>query len=242
MKRFKQFVEEQLSFQVNSQLNPKFWSGDKLKPEIQKHLLKVADVWTEFVGLKKSDVKDILFLGGNAGFNYTNYSDVDLHIVVDFKKSTNCPDIMSDVYKDKKRLWSLTHNAKIYGHDIELYVEDITNRRTKNQGVYSVKSKKWLMSPGKFSGDLDKDLLNSKVHDMMERIEKTISSSTDESDLEKLLKKLRDMRTAGLTKGGEFSFENLVFKELRNKGYIDKLADHILKLQDKSLTLENYEC
>lgn len=242
MKSFTQFVREQLTFQVNLELNPKFWVGNKLKPEIQKHLLKVANVWTEFVGLKKSDVKDILFLGGNAGFNYTKYSDVDLHIVVDFEKSTDCPDIMSDVYKDKKRLWSLTHNAKIYGHDIELYVEDVTNRRTKNQGVYSVKSKKWLMEPGRFSGDLDKDLLNSKVHVMMDRIEKTISSSTDETDLENLLKKLRDMRTAGLTKGGEYSFENLVFKELRNKGYIDKLADHILKLQDKSLTLENYEC
>jgi hypothetical protein len=240
MKTYNQFLEESISFKVNTQLNPKFWINDKLKPEVAKHLKKVADAWTEFVGLKKSSVQDILLLGGNAGYNYTRYSDLDLHIVVDLEKATECPDLASDMYEDKKQLWKLTHNAKIYGHDIEPYVEDIGKKRRKNQGVYSIKYKKWLMLPGKFTGELDRDLLNDKVRDMMRKIDRTVASATDEDVLKNLLSKIRDMRNAGLDKGGEFSFENLVFKELRNKGYIDKLADHILKLQDKTLTLENY--
>lgn len=242
MKRYSQFIEEQISFKVNTELNPKFWIGNKLKPEVHKHLLKVAYVWADFVGVKKSNIQDILLLGGNAGYNYTRYSDLDLHIVIDIEKATECPDLASDMYEDKKQLWKLTHKAKIYGHDIEPYVEDVGKSRRKNQGVYSIKYKKWLLIPGKFSGELDKDLLNTKVRDMMRKIDRTISSATDEGVLESLLSKLRDMRNAGLDKGGEFSFENLVFKELRNKGYIDKLADHILKLQDKTLTLENYVC
>jgi hypothetical protein len=97
-----------------------------------------------------------------------------------------------------------------------------------------------MIIPGKFTGEVDKDLLEKKVRDMMVKIDRTVRSATNEDVLEALLSKLRDMRNAGLDKSGEFSFENLVFKELRNRGYIDKLADHILKLQDKSLTLENY--
>jgi hypothetical protein len=77
---------------------------------------------------------------------------------------------------------------------------------------------------------------------MMNKIDRTIRYANNEKALESLLKKLRDMRNSALDKGGEFAFENLVFKELRNRGYIDKLADHILKLQDKTLTLENYVC
>lgn len=203
MKRYNQFIREQISFKVNTELNPKFWVGDKLKPEVQNHLLKVAAAWIDFVGLKKSSVQDILLLGGNAGYNYTRYSDLDLHIVVDIEKATECPDLMSDVYEDKKQLWKLTHKAKIYGHDIEPYVEDIGKKRRKNQGVYSLKTKKWLVIPGKFNGQLDKDLLNTKVRDMMRKIDRTVASATDEDVLKNLLSKLRDMRNAGLDKGGE---------------------------------------
>jgi hypothetical protein len=240
MKKYSQFVDESISFKINDQLNSKFWNKDKLKPDVSKHLKKIADAWTKFVGLKKSDVQDILFLGGNAGYNYTKYSDLDLHIVVDIKNTIECPDLASEYYKDKRELWKLTHNAKIYGHDVEPYVEDVGKKRRKNQGVYSIKYKKWIVLPGKFTGEVDKDLLESKVRDMMVKIDRIVRSATNEQVLTELLSKIRDMRNAGLGKFGEFSFENLVFKELRNKGYIDKLADHILKLQDKSLTLENY--
>ena len=147
---------------------------------------------------------------------------------------------MSDYYQAKKQLWTLTHNVKVYGHDVEPYVEEPGKDRRKSQGVFSLKSNKWLIKPEKFSGDLDKDLLNQKVNDMIGKINRTIQSSNNEEVLEKLLKKIRDMRNSGLDKAGEYAFENLVFKELRNKGYIDKLATYILKLQDKSLTLENY--
>jgi hypothetical protein len=240
MKKYSQFVDESISFKINDQLNPKFWNRDKLKPEVSKHLKKIADAWADFVGLKKSDVQDILLLGGNAGYNYTKYSDLDLHIVVDIENTIDCPDLASEYYEDKKQLWKLTHSAKIYGHDVEPYVEDVGKKRRKNQGVYSIKYKKWIVLPGKFTGEVDKDLLESKVRDMMVKIDRIVRSATNEQVLTELLSKIRDMRNAGLDKSGEFSFENLVFKELRNKGYIDKLADHIIKLQDKSLTLENY--
>jgi hypothetical protein len=237
MKRYKTFLEESISFRVHDKLNPAFWNGEKIKPEVRSHLLKVAQAWADFVDIKKSKIKDILLLGGNAGYNYTKYSDLDLHIVADTK---SCPDVMSDYYQAKKQLWALTHNVKVYGHDVEPYVEEPGKDRRKSQGVFSLKSNKWLIKPEKFSGELDKDLLNQKVNDMIGKINRSIQSSNNEEVLEKLLKKIRDMRNSGLDKAGEYAFENLVFKELRNKGYIDKLATYILKLQDKSLTLENY--
>jgi len=239
MKSYKTFLEESISFRVHDQLNPTFWNGEKLKPEVRAHLLKVAKAWADFVDVKKSQIVDILLLGGNAGYNYTKYSDLDLHLVVN---NGSCPDVLSDYYQAKKQLWTLTHEVKVYGHDVEPYVEEPGKKRRKSQGVFSLKSNKWLIKPEQFTGDLDEELLNTKVRDMMNKIDRTINYANNEKALESLLKKLRDMRNSALDKGGEFAFENLVFKELRNKGYIDKLADHILKLQDKTLTLENYVC
>jgi len=45
------------------------------------------------------------------------------------------------------------------------------------------------------------------------------------------------MRTAGLKRAGEFSTENLVFKELRNQGYLDKMVNYMTSRQDKELSL-----
>jgi hypothetical protein len=46
------------------------------------------------------------------------------------------------------------------------------------------------------------------------------------------------MRNAAISKGGEFSFENLVYKELRNQGYLDKLSVYAKTRQDKKLSLK----
>lgn len=241
MKTYRGFFGESISFQIHNKLNPTFWDGEMLRPKVRSQLKKIAMAWVDYVEVEKNAVEDILLLGGNAGYNYTKYSDLDLHVVIDKSKS-ECPDLLSNYFKDKKQLWALTHDVKIYGHNVEPYIEEVGKKRRKNQGIYSIKNNKWIMMPGKFVGDIDKDLLKEKVSVMINKINSVIKHSNNVTVLENLLEKIRDMRNAGLDKSGEFAFENLVFKELRNKGYIDKLADHIIKLQDKSLTLENYVC
>jgi hypothetical protein len=44
------------------------------------------------------------------------------------------------------------------------------------------------------------------------------------------------MRKEELAKGGEMAIGNLVFKKLRNSGYIEKLIDLISKSYDKIYT------
>jgi len=51
------------------------------------------------------------------------------------------------------------------------------------------------------------------------------------------LKKLKNMRAASLTKFGEYGFENMMFKELRNRGYIDRVRKAMLELKSKNLSL-----
>jgi hypothetical protein len=237
-----EFVDQKLTFKYHTNLNPKFWSNNKLDSKVRMRLIQIGREWSKFASIPESAILDMIFVGGNANYNYTEFSDVDLHLVVDKDKLPDCPDLIDDFLKDKKQLWALTHDIKIYGHDVELYAEEEGTARPANQGVYSVKFNKWIMVPKRMETSIDTRLLKNKTRAMMDRIDFLIQNkSNDFEELEKLKNKIREMRSSGIRKGGEFSIENLVFKELRNNGYLDKLSTYIVKTKDKSLSLESYD-
>ena len=86
--------------------------------------------------------------------------------------------------------------------------------------------------------DFSDPLLKQKVRDMMERIDDLIDTQADDiTVLNKLKEKIRTMRGSAIQRGGEFALENLVFKELRNRGYLDKLSKYIRTIEDRNLSL-----
>lgn len=232
------FLEQKITFKYHDTLNQKIWSGNKLKPEVKMKLVRIGQAWSEFANIPQTAILDMILVGGNANYNYTEFSDVDLHLVVDKDKLPDCPDLIDDYLRDKKQLWSLTHNIKIYGHDVELYAEEEGAERPSNQGVYSVKFNKWLSEPKYEDPKVDKILLKKKTKDIMDKIDIFINGkSNDISEMRRLKEKLRGMRSASLRKGGEFSIENLVFKELRNNKYLSKFSDYITSKKVKELSL-----
>lgn len=239
---FKDFIAEQkTTLEYHSQLNPKIWDKDELIPEVKKHLLEIAKAWQKFANIPAKAVKDILFTGGNANYNYTQFSDIDLHLLVDKKQVADCEKkILDDYLKDKKNLWAVNHDIHIYGYNVELYAQDIGEATSSNQGVFSLKQNKWLKKPEKVLVDLNDKFLLKKIKNLKDMIDYLISSKCDDmNELESLKKKLRDMRAAGIQKSGEFSVENLAFKELRNRGYLDKLTNYIKTIEDQKFGLYN---
>ena len=77
------------SFHQRDRLNPKIWKksdGDILiNPKVREKLLEISK---EFINFLKVEiiVSDIIMTGSLANYNWSNFSDVDLHIVVDFKQ------------------------------------------------------------------------------------------------------------------------------------------------------------
>jgi hypothetical protein len=236
MKTYKDF---KLTLRYHNTLNPKIWDDEKLKPEILKKLLEIAYKWAKYSKIPEKAIKDIILVGGNANYNYTKYSDLDLHLVVSQKEISDCSDFLDDYLRSKKQLWSLTHNIKIYGHEVELYAQDVSAPYPKNQGVYSIKTNNWLIKPVKAEVNFKKDpFLIKKIKDMMDQIDYLITNNADEEEFVNLKEKLRNMRSAAIKRGGEFSFENLIFKDLRNRGYLARMVEYIKKSQDEKLSLK----
>ena len=137
---------------------------------------------------------------------------------------------------DKKTLWELTHNVTIYGVKAEPYIERPKVTRKKSQGVYSLLKKSWIQEPTRIEGDVDEKDIEKKVNNFKSKIDALIKNENADG-LKELVKKLRDGRSVSLQKYGEYGFENMVFKELRNQGYIDKVRTVVVNLKSRSLSL-----
>ena len=236
MQYLTKFLRESLTLQYHSELNPKFWVNIFLKEEVRKKLLEIAKEWLKFAEIPNSAVKDIVFTGGNANFNYTDDSDLDVHIILDKSKIPNCSD--EEYFKDKKLIWSLTHDISVYGAEVEVYAQLGEVNIPKNQGVYSLKTGKWVVKPENLELDFEHDdLLKKKIDDAIYQIDHALQNTTDTKAAEKLLEKFQKLRKHAIAKNGEFTQDNLIFKELRNRGYLDKIREFIVKLTDKRLSI-----
>lgn len=245
------FSEILLSFGTKKTLNPEIWNDvdtvdPVLKSNIRAALLSIASEFMEFLS-EDLFVDDVRFTGSLANFNWSKFSDIDLHVLVDFSQfDPEDREVYKELFQLKKTLFNTTHNITVKGYEVELYGEDI-NEIHHSTGIYSVLFDEWINKPEREEVKIDKDLLKSKSVSMMSNIDELIDDVKDDeldSALEKIEKfkdKLKKYRSAGLEKDGEFSYENLVFKFLRRNGYIEKLFDFKNKLMDKSLSLENNE-
>lgn len=236
---------------VQDELNPEIWSLSNkepiMKPEIRERLLEVANLFIEFLDVPVF-VDDVVMTGSLANYNWSNYSDVDLHLIVDFNQFPEEQiELFQKLFNLKKILFNTNHNILIKNFEVELYAQDEKEIHTSS-GVYSVLFDKWLTKPDKINVKIDNNVLMNKVKSWTEKIDEVIEDAEEGTDLEEskktidnLKKKLKNYRGEGLSGDGEFSYENLVFKFLRRNGYIEKLYDFEDKLIDKTLSLENID-
>lgn len=216
--------------------------GYKLDIKVREMLLKVAK---DFVTTLKEDhelnikIHDVVIVGSVANYNWTNYSDVDLHIVVDFAELDMSKEDAQTMFDAIKTSWNSKHDIKMKDHDVELYVQDISHVTTTT-AEYSVLKDKWIKEPKKEDPKFDKELIKKKYKEYKKEIDSLVKDH-NEAKLKKLLEKLYKYRQAGLDKGGELSEENIVFKILRAMGHLDKLKDNINKIYDKKMSVKEIE-
>lgn len=237
------------SFELQDELNPEIWikksedDQEKIKPEIRKKLLEIAHEFSNFL-IDDLIVSDVIMTGSLSNYNWNEFSDIDLHLIIDFEQfDPEQKDVYDNLFKLKKTYFNLVHDIKIYGYEVELYAQNIDESHFST-GVYSVLKNKWNEYPKKEKFEVDREILMSKVKSWIGKIDDVIDTTKDDQNIEnslktldKLKEKLKTFRTSGLEKRGEYSYENLVFKFLRRNGYIEKLFDYYNDLQDKNLSL-----
>jgi hypothetical protein len=231
------------SFETKDSLSDNIFDvSDKkfvMRDDIRKSLLKVSDDFIETLGVEFF-IHDVVLTGSLANYNWSNFSDVDLHILIDYKETDYNLDLLKEFFDAKKNVWNEKHNIVIKGFDVEIYVQDVDEEHISS-GVYSILNNEWIVEPEKTKPTIDDRLILQKGEEYGHKIDKIIkkaSKGTDViKDIEELRKKLKSFRQSGLDKGGEYSYENLTFKLLRRNGYIEKLLKLKTQVTDKKLSI-----
>lgn len=235
------------SFKPKDHLSNKIWDNENtLNPKIRKKLLEITDAFVEFIGVEFF-IHDIIFTGSLANYNWSEFSDIDLHILVDMdefadkgKSDVGFHTMMKEFFDSKKNIWNEKHNIKIKGYDVELYVQDVNEEHTSS-GVYSILNNKWLVTPESTKESIDEKQIIKKGEEYAKQIDKLIDDSKSKNvtkQVDDLRDKIKKFRKSGLETGGEYSYENLTFKLLRRNGYIEKLLNLKTSLTDKKLSLK----
>ena len=217
----------------NDTLNPLLWQGNHLKTEVRYKLMLIAKHFAEFLKVKKLNLTDITISGSNASYGYSEFSDIDLHLVV------NMDEELSELYTAKKNEYNSKYNIKIKDIDVELYVQD-SKQKHFSAGIYSIMNDKWISEPKHESPKVSEQEVKNKARNYAGKINAAIKSQ-DLKIATNALEDIYKLRKAGLESGGEQSVENLAFKLLRSRGQINKLRNIIDKLQSSELSLKEQE-
>jgi nicotinamide mononucleotide adenylyltransferase len=231
------------SFDIQDTLIKDVWVDGELQPKIREKLLKIAQDFFDSLELPEGTIlKDIKLTGSFANFNWSKFSDVDLHLVLDFSEISDNEEFAKDYFMAKKNLWNNTHDINIFGYPVEVYVEDKDEPHTAS-GLYSILNDGWITIPQQQKIIIDKDDIKSKAEgylSILPQLKKMFKDGKYEeviNTIEKTKTRIRDMRSSGLEKGGLYSVENLAFKVLRRLGYVEDLNKLLTQSYDTTMSL-----
>lgn len=225
-------MEKIIEFHEN--LNPDLWIDEEtLNDEVLQKLLEVSEEFYKFLNVQ-APIENIVLVGSSANYTYTKYSDIDLHLIIDFSKVDEDVKFAKEYFDAKKYVWNNEHDIKMFGMEVEFYVQD-TKEKNSSNAVYSIMNNEWIKKSEK--EDLKIDI--KKIKNKVESIKKSIEMSKDSLEsLNKIKEKIKTMRQCGLEKYGEYSIENLTFKYLRNKKVIEKMLFYIRDNFDKKFSIQ----
>ena len=233
------------SIDIKDSLNMNVWqTEERIKPEITGRLIRIALDFLDSLGIEQDMIKDITLTGSLANYNWTEFSDIDLHIIAEFREVDDNIKLVKDFFNAKKADWNKTHQIMIKNHEVEIYVQDIREPHIST-GVYSLLEDEWLMRPNKNIPKIDYESVKVKAGSIMDQIDRVeqlylnnnFEASQNVADI--IRNKIKRLRRCGLAEKGIYSTENIVFKTLRNNGYIKKILELRTNSYDKLMSMNH---
>jgi len=230
--------DDLMAFDIQKELNQKLWSGEKeIRRGVKGALMDVVDEFLEGLDMDL-DIKDIIVTGSIANYNWSKFSDIDLHILVDFADVNENEEMVKKFFDAVRSNWNKLHNILVKGHEVEIYVQ-AEHEPHVSTGVYSLMNDRWLVKPKKIRPAIDRYNATKKMKQIAREVDK-LSAIYDGGSFDEafemagsIKEKLKRMRRAGLDKTGIYSPENLAFKMLRRSGDIEQLFSIYTQAYDK---------
>jgi len=233
---------EASSFAEHETLEPRLWKAKVLDPVAAENLLKIAQDFIDSLPVEVN-IEDITFTGSLANYNWSNYSDIDLHIIVDFLSIDENMQLVKSFFDNTRMRWNDKHKIQLKGYDVEIYIEHAGEQHVSS-GIYSILHNEWIVEPEIKQSKIDFLSARRKADDLefqVNIVNNLINARKFKSalkNIERLKAKIKNMRRAGLeSAGAEFSVENITFKILRRNEILKRLSDLKTRAYDDMMSL-----
>ena len=237
-------------FKPKNKLNTDLWYKDAMDSRVRLRLMDIANDFIDTLDIRWVKPEDVVITGSMANYNWNDFSDIDVHVIMDYSKIYKDKKFVKSYFDAKKDLWKQEHpNLKVFGFPVELYVEDSKNP-SKAGGVYSLNKNEWIKKPEIMDDEnVDYKKIEAKANEIMKNVDELTDSLKKEKNLVKsdklstklktVFDKLKNERKKALdTKERELSPWNLVWKILRAEGYLEKIMHFVNSNYDKQNSLK----
>ena len=238
-------------------LDLKLWTDtNELKKIVSEMLMSI--VWSYIdnvrglnaVDVCNSDIKDVFIYGSCANYFYTNKSDIDMCIILDFDKIfKRNPGLKNEQnFKLYYYNWAMTHKCKIYGRKIDVSFEDEKNTispngRYRSGPVYSVMHNRWLFKPA---------IISDKEYKKIEKDSRLVCKQILHDynvvkkngfvfkDVQKLYKDIYYAKNISHKMNLEqpITYMYVAFRKIRGMGILDKLRDKMVEIESEHFVLK----
>ena len=203
---------------IQDELNPVLWSDNKLRPEIKEKIMELVNEFQSTLDIPLT-ILDINIVGSNASYNYTDKSDVDVHIVTNFEEYGYPQEFVQAAMNSFKANFNNKYDVNYGGYNVEVYVEDVKSSPQSN-GIYSVLNDMWIKEPQPLQ-PMEVEL-EPEYSDYVNRINQILTNGT-EQDIVNIIDELYVLRRNSLVTDGEFGKGNLIFKTIEMMIYLTLL-------------------
>jgi len=242
---FRKYITEQF---YNKTLSSKFWTKEDAYTFDEEIAKKLVDIAMEVATDVEVDdlVEDIILTGSLANYNYTQHSDLDVHILIDFSELDANEEIVKLALDGVRYKWNALHNITIKDHEIELYFQDV-NEKHISSGSYSLMNYEWIKQPKLDIPTIDEQYVKFRYNQIKRDIQwmknlylknKKNKEAIQElhNSIDKYKNKVMKMRKDSLQKDGEYGEGNLIFKQMRNGGEMELLIKLLNSTYDSLYT------
>ncbi len=220
---------------------------------VRVHLLKIAKNFYEFLDLEKIGlqnnlpIKEIVVTGSLCNYNWSSYSDFDVHLTFDFSNIIESDLLLVNEYLQIKRfLYLHKQDITVFNYEVEVYPEKYDEASHDHAGSFSLLTNEWIVKPTFVdSKEINKQwiikqykVLSSVLSNLPTYInEFNLTSEETITMIDSIVDKLRGMRKKSLAEKGEYGVGNLLFKLLRRQNVFDSLERMKQDIINKDLSL-----
>ena len=202
----------QESIEKHNKLNPDLFENNELKEDVKESVKNIVNTFEEIIKKDgvKFKVKDIVLVGSNVSYNYTDDSDLDIHIIADSSvvkdNSEQSKKYLGILYNLYKSMFNSDYDITIHGVPAEVYVELDDIGAAKSNGIYSLNSG-WIKEPVQEDiPDIDMEAFRKEFEEW-EKQYKELIKDLPQVDLEESTDTLQESSITRI--GRQLEFENV---------------------------------